>query len=396
MQTKTRRPRMARPAPAVDQDTVRRELAWAAGAKEFQHRDPLYHVTESFGQIFDRVGREHAAALAPERDTAALGEEQQGPERVPMREEPSKTLPNTAIPLRSFAETAFQRGRLSAAVLEGTGKMMLVSCLRRSVGQVGPEKLKQRTLFDVGSQRRNLPGRGADQMVFNRGVAQSAVGLVVDTIRDARYVIDAMEEMAQGTGELGAGDGGETLRTMYPFLDDSRERGLLEQYRTQLTHCTQPEQVPILQNAMVHTRALLDKKAQMKVEFINKLRFISDRAAEAQKELEAPGVVEEVAAALLQPQWEEEGELPPEEGAGDGGRDGKKQPEDGGTSPGDWEEAGAVPGADDGGGADGAGAPGAAGRGDVPTDSRRTAAGHEPADGQQRSAGPDGPAEPGA
>ena len=49
--------------PRERQETLRREMAWAAGTEQFQHRDPLYHVTESFQQTFDAMGRRHAARL---------------------------------------------------------------------------------------------------------------------------------------------------------------------------------------------------------------------------------------------------------------------------------------------------------------------------------------------
>ena len=324
MQTRTER-KQKTPSMPVTQRTVQRQLARAAGAEAFQYRDPLFHVTESFHQTFDRQGQRHAARLeavlengggfsTPEeeeqRQTRQEGQAEQGPAR---------TLPNTSIRLHRFSEVAFQRGSLSAAVLEGTGKMMLVSCLKYAAGQSNISNLKMRTLFDVGSQRRNVPGRDPDQMVFNRGVAGSAVGIVVDALRDARRVVLSLQEMAQGTGELKGAEGGATLRAIYPFLDDSGERELLEGYSAQLAACTDPRQVPILQNALVHTRALLEKKAQMRVELINKLRFLANRAEEALAEFEAPGFVQDVLEAVL-----EEGPppAPPEDGGGEGGEHG--------------------------------------------------------------------------
>ena len=52
------------------EQSLRRQMAWAAGTEQFQYRDPLYHVTESFQQNFDAMGRRHAARLggAPEDD----------------------------------------------------------------------------------------------------------------------------------------------------------------------------------------------------------------------------------------------------------------------------------------------------------------------------------------
>ena len=318
-------------SPAARQVQVQRDLAQAAGTDFFQYRDPLYHVTENFQQTFDRIGRSHGASLVgkegaepqtetvPQQEAAAPEERGTVPagqrSQVSGRESPGRTLPNTIIPLERFSETAFQRGSLSASILGGTGKMMLVSCLKRTIGQSGPKRIQQQSLFDTGSQTRNVPNRDPDQMIFNRTFADSAVGLVVDTIRDARRVVQSMEDMARGTGELRGSDSS-TLRAMYPFLDDRRERQLLEQYSAQLDQTSDGRERAVLQNGLVHVRSLLTKKHQMKIEFINKLRLITDRATEALAEFEAPGFAEEIAAALSE---EEEllpasEELPPDEG----------------------------------------------------------------------------------
>ena len=341
------------PTPAT-RAGVERQLALACGAEQFQHRDPLYHVSESFQQLFDDVGRRRAAALAEESDAGFSGEEEressarQG-ENVPAargKGPGGSRYPLAGYqegwPVRTFAETAFQRGTLSAAVLQGTGKLMLTSCLKRSIGQSGPKRLQQQAALGIGSQTRNVPGHSPDKMVFNRGFVDSAVGLVVDTLRDARRSVDALAEMAEGAGELSEATGG-ALRKMYPFLDDSREREMLESYRGQLARSTDAREKAVLQNGMVQTRALIAKKAQVKNEFINKLRLISDRATEALAELEAPGATEEILSEGL-------GEItPPEPPENPGGKKNAADQPEPEVRPG----PGAVP--------DGAGAGGGAG-----------------------------------
>ena len=52
----TRRRAQEAPAGRSMEDTLRRQMAWAAGTEQFQHRDPLYHVTESFQQIAIKLG----------------------------------------------------------------------------------------------------------------------------------------------------------------------------------------------------------------------------------------------------------------------------------------------------------------------------------------------------
>ncbi len=299
MWTIVRRERRALSAP-VSRRGVERDLAQAAGAQAFTHRDPLYHVTESFRQTFERRGGERAALL---ESGSGFSEREAAGERTAREGAPTeaqRALPITQIPLREFSKLAFQRGELSASVLAGTGKLVLVSCLKQAVGQSVPQEPKVRTLFDLGSQRRNVPGRDPDQVFFGRGVAGSAVGLVIDALRDARRALLSLQEVAEGRGGSEADAGGAMLRMMCPFLDDSRERALLERYSRQLKDRTDSRERPILQSALVHTRSLLDKKVQMRVEFLNKLRSLSDRANEALAGFEAPGFVEELAEALLE------------------------------------------------------------------------------------------------
>ena len=303
--------------------TLRRQMAWAAGTEQFQHRDPLYHVTESFQQTFDAMGRRHAEELAGGRPEGRAAEEQtprpegqEVPDPTSARAFYERSQPEDQNMIRRFSETAFQRGTLSGAVLEGTGQMMLFSCLKKTVGQSQPDKWQQRKLFEKASPMRNVPGHSPDKVVFNRGFTHSAVGLVVDTLRDARRTVEDMRDLALGKSEMGQ-DGGDTLRTMYPFLDDSRERALLEQYRQQLRQTGEGDERAALQNAAARMAALLEKKAQMKQEFVNKLRFLSDRAAEALAVFTEPGFSQALDQALREAVGAEE--PPPDEGGEDGG-----------------------------------------------------------------------------
>ena len=268
----TRRRAQEAPAGRPMEDTLRRQMAWAAGTEQFQHRDPLYHVTESFQQTFDAIGRRHARQLAGGRTEEGAEEradqtsgENQMPDQTSARSFYERSRPEDQDMVRRFSETAFQRGTLSGAVLEGTGQMMLFSCLKKTVGQSQPDKWQQRKLFEKASPMRNVPGHSPDKVVFNRGFTHSAVGLVVDTLRDARRTVEDMQDLALGRSEMGQ-DGADTLRTMYPFLDDSREQELLEQYRRQLREAGDGREKAALQNAAARMEALIAKKAQMKQE----------------------------------------------------------------------------------------------------------------------------------
>lgn len=343
-----KRRKAASPEPKELEQGLRRQMAWAAGTEAFQNRDPLYHVTESFQQTFDAMGRRHAAQLDPKetpQEQSPEGEAARQWEEIPdptsARSFYERDRAENQDLLRRFSETAFQRGTLSGAVLQGTGQMMLFSCLKKTVGQSQPDKWQQRKLFEKASPMRNVPGHSPDKVVFNRGFTDSAVGLVVDTLRDARRTVEDMRDLALGKSEMGQA-GADTLRTMYPFLDDSRERELLEQYRGQLRQTENSQETAALQNAVARMEALIGKKAQMKQEFTNKLRFLSDRAAEALEVFEAPGF----AAALDQALREATGaeEPPPEEGDGQGdgtAADPGQGPPDGGETA---SEGGGTPG----------------------------------------------------
>ncbi len=311
--------------------TSEARLAWAVGAQELRRSDPLYHVTEDFRQTFDRIGKEHARTAVggfltegPEGEDGREAQERQGPRerrpappgRDPAAQRGRSGQPRTGdLPaaLTRFSETAFQRGAMSASVLNGTGKLMLVSCLKRTVGENGPRPVREQALLDAGGRLQGIPGRSPDQMVFNRSLAKGALGIVVDTLRDARRIVASMSDMARGVGGLPGRDSA-TLFSLYPFLDDSRDAALEAEYRDKLAGCADAREKPVLQNALVQTRSLRAKKGQMKNEFINKLRFVADRAAETLSELEAPGALDEIAAAAF---GGEEAELPenPDEGA---------------------------------------------------------------------------------
>ena len=321
---RVRRPEAAQPKPASLEQGLRRQMAWAAGTEQFQHRDPLYHVTENFQQTFDAMGRRHAAQMGQEQEqSTGPGQAPQTgdmPDETSARSFYERSQPDDQDMIRRFSETAFQRGTLSGAVLRGTGQMMLFSCLKKTIGQSQPTRWQQQKLFEKASPMRNVPGHNPDRVVFNRGFTDSAVGLVVDTLRDARRTVEDMQGLAQGKMDRTEAGfrGGETLRTMYPFLDDSRERQLLEQYRDQLDKAEHVQEKAALQSAAARMEAAVAKKAQMKQEFINKLRFLSDRANEALEAFEAPGFAGALDEALRAAVGAEE-PPPDEEGGGDDG-----------------------------------------------------------------------------
>lgn len=330
------------PVPARQaEQAARRQLLWAAGAEQFKNKDPVSYVTESFRQTFDATLRKNAGG-EPMKDTAEgsnapAQEREKGeyPDPTSTQSFYERRTQQEQDLLRRFSETALERGNLSGAVLRGSGRMMLFSCLKKAAGQSEPVRWQQRKLFEKASKAKNVPGHGSDKAVFNQGFAESAVALVVDALKDARRTVETMTDLAAGKA-VGT-SGTMTLRRMYPFLDDTRERALLREYRERLRSMdgSDPSR-SILVNAAGRTEALIAKKAQMKQEFINKLRFLSDRANEALSEWEQPAFVFELYTAVNQAMAPE----PPEDGEGDGPAEPPASPQGDGQAP---EGAGAPP-----------------------------------------------------
>ena len=182
--------------------------------------------------------------------------------------------------LGGFADTAFKRGQLSSAVVAGTGKSMFFSCLNRSVGQENAKNRKERKLFQKESLHRLIPGNAGAKLIVNRGEAESAVGLVVDSLKDARWTLKSMQDVAEG--KMG-GAGAETYRKEYPFLTDKKEWELLENYREKLKNTESPKEKQILNAAIIKLEHVIEKKTQMKKRFLDHLRKLQYDALTAEQ-----------------------------------------------------------------------------------------------------------------
>ena len=80
-------------------------------------------------------------------------------------------------------------------------------------------------------------------------------------------------------------DGGAgTLKKLYPFLDDSEDRRLLEEYRGKLRELEETpkmtREMAVLKNAISKVGALIDRKRYMRLQFLELLRRMSKNAAE--------------------------------------------------------------------------------------------------------------------
>lgn len=94
---------------------------------------------------------------------------------------------------------------------------------------------------------------------------------------------------------------------------------MLAQYRASLADTADVNERALLQHSLVHTEAMIENKARMRMDFLAALRQLSERAAWAAEEFEAPDFAESVARAALEPE-EPEDMPPPDEPNGNGGR----------------------------------------------------------------------------
>ena len=287
-------------------EQIERQVAWAAGTERFQHRDPSFHLSESFKKQFDYVGKERARAAGQEQESATalndISRKARKDEEIRKNREDYAGHPWFATEetdmgnqyvarygdedrIKRFSEIGFQRGNLASAIINGTGRMMMVSCLKRTVGQENAKALRERKLFQMHSQHRLIPESQGSLGIVNKGFADSAVGMVIDVVKDARRSLDNMEKMVVGDAFSEGMSGTGTLWKMYPFLDRRREEMLLSEYEKKLKDPNLREGSEE-RNAVLMARErigkVLRKKEQTRREFLVELRKLRDRAVEAE------------------------------------------------------------------------------------------------------------------
>lgn len=332
MYSRKRRSAPARGEPHELDREIRAKLAEAAGGR-LRGNDPVSSVSDNFRAGFDRIGRANAERLsaqrgyedreggsAPWHETAGPSERQSGQLPLPGTKSEGMYLrgyPASPVPLERFSDVAFAHGSLAGSILRGTGKMMLVSCLRRAVNPRRPEKHEY---FRDNVTQKPFPGHDPDSMVFTTDLVRGAVSIVVDTLHESRRTVEMLAQAVERGGK-----GSEQLFAMYPFLDDSRERELLEQYRAELGQSPEVDRHALLQGAIVHTEALMEKKAETRLRFVTALRNITEHATAAIEEFEDPGFVGAVVGELTE---EENEEVPPPDGPGRNRGRGRYVPEE--------------------------------------------------------------------
>jgi hypothetical protein len=190
---------------------------------------------------------------------------------------------------RTFRQVALGRGELIGAVMRGgeSAKYMLLSCLKRTAGKAGSENFRRRKLFQLEmSSRSNLEGSDAGEVIFDRGKADSAIAIALKSVRSARNTLETLKELAKGRGGLPENSGTDTLREIYPFLDDSTEHRDIEAYRALLDKLQDtPENTEkrlVLQRAQYKARAVIEHKARLRDRFLGELTKFAEKAERAE------------------------------------------------------------------------------------------------------------------
>jgi len=298
----------------INHEKVLKNLSWASDSEQLPNRDPMFHITDNFMRSFDAMGTMQQEMLNNSMKSEGPGltdpagkklseskenldniddkddeEEKDGKQalyrQTRMNEEFEENKYGKGRLMNRFTDMTFMRGKMSAAVLKGTGNMMLFSCLKRTIGQSQPYKLQQRKLFQGGSRQwkpMNVKASDASAttLVRNEVFADSAIGLVFNVTKDARRTMEQMTELIAN-----GGTGTETWERMMPFLNMDKEETLLEQYKQRLLELgDNPEneqERSTLNKAVTRVETMMAKKRELRNEFMFKLRAIGGQARKA-------------------------------------------------------------------------------------------------------------------
>lgn len=244
---------------------IRRQLAWTAHASGGMERDPFVHLSEQFCTRFDQRGRQMLAQTVEEQ-------ERTGGSRPEF--------------LCCFGQTLFQRGQLAGAILNGTGEVMLQSCLRSSLRKFAPEAFPQRHLFAPMNREQYIPLHTTDRVRYAQEQSGTAVAIVTGALQSGTELLSEWMDVLQGTATEQAGLR-QTLRNLYPFLDDSRERQLADTYRRMLEDpaCTGQRKMD-LEHGMLHANGLIREKARQRQRMQDLLGGFLQRARVMQQALQ--------------------------------------------------------------------------------------------------------------
>lgn len=301
------------------QAAIRSDLAVAAGDSKLRERDPVYELTESFRTRFDSFPQ-RTVGMSLNGKQKSTQHEATKSHTDPKERQRAQASESSAYGYAQdqdfnnrFVQLAFNNGKMSGAILHGTEKEMFVSCLQRAGGVPFLPDEKQKRL-DAASAEVPVRNYGT-RLRFNRWT-HGAAGLVLDSLMDANRVLSLLETLASGRGgDAIEGNDVDMYRKLFPFLSVEHEQKMLAYYEDALKTLSQDgasqnpldiDKKAVLTQGVLKTRAVIDRKMQMKDEFMVMLRKVMERSHEVKVYFSSPASMNQAAAEAFGPVEEDD------------------------------------------------------------------------------------------
>jgi hypothetical protein len=308
------------------QAAIAKGLSSTAGISKLRERDPVYELTECFQASFkqfavnDRqAGQKSENSVEKGSGTRPPQAEKKSNRNTFKRDFPSfehAPAPSDEAGFYSrFSQVAFNNGRMSGAVMQGEEKTMFISCLQRACGVPFRPNDKQKTLF--ASSAADVPVENyAARLRFNEWT-HGAAGIVVDSLMNADTLLSLLETLASDrSSEAIEGNDVDIYRCMFPFLSIKKETEMLELYENAIQTMSKDgvfkdsfdvDERLVLTHGLKKTRAMINRKRQMKSDFLVRLRELLLRSREARELLSSPLFLQEASAQAFEPPPEDTG-----------------------------------------------------------------------------------------
>ena len=273
---------------------IKKDLNGAIGIREDRNVDPVSCIVDHFKQSFEEN-------LLQKRESL---------------EEEKKTRPNEALEEKSyhntdndfynrFVENSLNNGNLASGILNENNKTIFVSILKRSLNTESYSNDETKKLFSKSEKSYpvdNLP----IHLELNR-YTKETVGIVLDSLMSSNKVLKSFSELIIGKADSKIGEEErDTLFKMYPFLCTDKEEALLENYKQKLAEVKGNDletndtlkTKKVLSHGINKTTALINKKQQMKRDFMTVINDILDKSEKAKKTFSDVNFVLEVVEEL--------------------------------------------------------------------------------------------------
>ena len=274
--------------------SVEAELAQIAGLELAVSRNPVHHLIEHSRSLFDAIGKNNAEKMSTEKSR----EKKDGEEVNTDKDKDKETEEDNGF-YKRFSEIAFTKGKMLCAVEQNGGKVMMTSCIKRTIDQSPHDDSRQGKVRESGATRINLPDSRA-KLSYHR-YTRAALELVVDTAQNLTRTLALYERMAAGEadGRLGLPEI-DTAYRMYPFLNINREKEKLAKYKEEMKSLPEDSAKKSALNFGVNKlNSVIAHKNHARREFYVQLRKIIANAEAAAKLFSSPETEEEIVEDIL-------------------------------------------------------------------------------------------------